>query len=67
MPWPFAKLPTFSTMKYQFEITETLQKKVEIEAIDECEAKKTIEKQYRYGQVVLDAEDYKKTQIELLK
>ena len=54
-------------MKYTFCITETLQRIVKIEAINDRDAKKQIDKQYRSNQVVLEAEDYKSTQIELLK
>lgn len=54
-------------MKYKFCITETLQRVVEIEAENECKAPNVIDKQYKEGQVILDAEDYKITQIELMK
>lgn len=54
-------------MKYKFCITETLQRVVEIEAENECKAQKLIDKQYKEGQVILDAEDYKTTQVELMK
>ncbi len=54
-------------MKYAFCVTETLQRIVEIEAESEADAKKRINKQYKSCQITLDANDYKTTQIELVK
>ncbi|MBQ0075955.1 MAG: hypothetical protein KBS69_02300 [Bacteroidales bacterium] len=54
-------------MRYTFCITEILQKEIEIEEENKCKAQLLIDKQYREGQILLDAEDYKITQIELLK
>lgn len=54
-------------MKYTFCVTETLQRIVEIEANSESDAKKRINKQYKRSQITLDANDYKTTQIELIK
>lgn len=54
-------------MKYRFCITETLQRVVEVEEENRCKAQILIDKQYRGGQILLDAADYKTTQIELIK
>lgn len=44
-------------MKYKIEITETLQKIVEIEAENEQEALDKIETRYYGGDIVLDSEN----------
>ena len=54
-------------MKYKFEIIETLQRVVDVEAENEQIANKLVEKQYKESKIILDSEDYKTTQIELIK
>lgn len=43
---------------YKFEITETLQKTVSIEAVDENEAYKIISNRYKNEDIVLDSDDF---------
>ena len=44
-------------MKYEVEITETLQRTVEVEAASTEDAERQIRAAYRAGDIVLDAED----------
>ncbi len=44
-------------MKYEVEITETLQRIVEIEAASAEDAERKVRAAYRAGDIVLDAED----------
>ena len=44
-------------MKYEVEITETLQRSVEIEAASAEDAKRQVRAAYRAGDIVLDAKD----------
>ena len=44
-------------MKYEVEITETLQRSVEIEAASAEDAERLVRAAYRAGDIVLDAED----------
>lgn len=55
------------SVKYKIEIKETLSKVVEIEAVDEGEALRKIEEQYRNGEIVLDSGDYVDTEIEVYR
>lgn len=52
--------------KFKFEITETLQKTLFIEADDENEAYEKISNMYRCGEIVLEAEDFIEKEINLL-
>lgn len=51
--------------KYIVEITETLQKQIEIEAKSESEAIKIAEQMYRKQQIVLDADHHTSTAFEV--
>lgn len=53
-------------MNYKIEITETLQKTVEVEADSEHEAITKVKEQYYGGQIVLYPECHIDTEIELL-
>lgn len=44
--------------KFTVEITETLQRQIEVEAADENEAISKVEDMYRNEEVVLDSGDY---------
>jgi hypothetical protein len=44
-------------MKYEVEITETLQRSVEVETASAEDAERQIRAAYRAGDIVLDAED----------
>ena len=52
--------------KYKFEITETLQKQVEIEADSFDEAYRKLKKSYRNEEIVLDSNDYIDTEFKLI-
>ncbi len=54
-------------MKYTYEIVEILSKVIAIDAQTESEAYKKVKEMYRNSEVVLDADDYISTEIELLK
>lgn len=45
-------------MKFKIEITETLQKIVEVEAADRTEAITKVATDYKAGEIVLDAMDF---------
>lgn len=51
---------------YKFEITETLQKIVSIEAFDETEAYKIISNKYRKQEIILDSDDFVEREINIL-
>lgn len=51
--------------KYIVEITETLQKQIEIDAKSESEAIKIAEQMYRKQQIVLDADHHTSTAFEV--
>jgi hypothetical protein len=53
-------------MKYQIEITETLQRRIEIETDTEISALQKIEQQYHSGEIVLDPSDYIDTEIAVI-
>ena len=50
--------------KYQIQITETLQRVVEVEANSYDEAEDKVNEDYRNGDIVLDYNDYQDTEIE---
>ena len=53
--------------KFTVEITETLQRQVEVEAEDEFEAEDIVREMYRNEEIVLDAGDYIDTEFEVLE
>ena len=53
-------------MKYQVEITETLQKTVEVEAESERDAISKVEDQYYNSEIELDASDFIDTVFEII-
>lgn len=53
-------------MKYKVEITEILQKIIEVEASNEKEAYKTIKEKYLKEEIVLDDTNYMETKIEVV-
>ena len=50
-------------MKYEVEITETLQRTVEVEAASTEDAERQVRAAYRAGDIVLDAEDCTEVEI----
>lgn len=54
-------------MTYQFEITETLQRQIEVEAESEEEAFHKVSELYRIADIILDSRDYVDTSIELMQ
>lgn len=54
-------------MTYNYEITETLQRQIYIEAESEEEAFHKISEQYRNCDIVLDSQYYVDTSIELMQ
>lgn len=50
-------------MKYQIEITETLQKIVEVEAASSSEAYQYVVYDYNNGDIVLDSDDFVSVEI----
>ena len=52
--------------KFNIEITETLQRQIEIEAEDYDEAMKIIKERYRNGEIILDSNDYVDTDFRLI-
>lgn len=53
-------------MKYLVEITETLQKQIEVEAESEQEAEDIVKSHYKSGAVELAAEDIKEITVTVL-
>ena len=53
-------------MKYKIEITETLQKVVEVEADDIQKAISIVKERYRKEEIILDDRDYINTKIEII-
>lgn len=51
---------------YKFEITEILQKIINVEAIDENEAYKIVSNKYKNGEIVLDSDDFIEKEINIL-
>ena len=54
-------------MTYVFEITETLQRQVEVEANSREEAFHKVSELYRIDNIVLDSRDFVDTSIELVE
>jgi len=54
-------------MTYKFEVAETLQRQIEIEAYSEEEAFHKVSELYRIADIVLDSQDYVDTSIELIQ
>lgn len=52
--------------KFTVEITETLQRQIEVEAADENEAISKVEEMYRDEEVVLDSGDYIDTEFNII-
>lgn len=52
--------------KYKFEITEILQKQIEIEANSYDEAYQKVKSQYKNEDIILDASDYIDTEYNLI-
>lgn len=52
--------------KYKFEITEILQKQIEIEATSYDEAYQKVKSQYKNEDIILDASDYIDTEYNLI-
>ena len=48
---------------YKIEIEETLQRIIEVQAVDKCEALKKIHEMYHEGDLVLDYSDFKSAEI----
>jgi len=48
---------------YEIEIKETLSTKVKVEAYNQCDAMLKVKEMYRNQEIILDAEDYKVTEI----
>ena len=55
------------TLKYQVEITETLQRIITVDANDESSAVTIAKQLYRAEEVVLDSSDYIDTEFEILR
>ena len=53
-------------MKFEVQVTETLQRKVEVEARSAEEAEVVVRRQYRVGEIVLDSADYLETEISVV-
>ena len=53
-------------MKYKVEITEILQRIIEVEASNEKEAIELVEGKYRKEEVILDDTDIKEVKIEMI-
>lgn len=54
-------------MKFKIEITETLQRTIEVEASSQEQALKHIREQYASGEIVLDSNDYVDTRFDPLE
>lgn len=53
--------------KYKVEMTEYLQRIIEVEAKDEKEAYAKVKQMYNNGEIVLDADDFTDKEINVLK
>ena len=53
-------------MKIKIEITETLQRIVEVEANDLVEALSIVMNKYKNEDIILDNKDYKETEFEII-
>lgn len=56
-----------SAMRFTVQITETLQRSVEIEAESAEAAETFVRRKYRTGKIVLDSVDHVGTDVEVLK
>lgn len=54
-------------MKYKIEITETLQRQIEIEANSKEEAEKIAKQKYQNEEIVLSSDDYVNTSISVIE
>ena len=54
-------------MKYIIEITETLQKQVEVEAQNESEAIRIIKEKYKNEDIILTEQDFIDYEIDIIK
>lgn len=54
-------------MKYIVEITETLQKAVEIDAESDSEAEEFVRQMYDAGELVLDADNHVDTEFDVVR
>lgn len=54
-------------MKYIIEITETLQRQIEVEAQNESEAIKLIKEKYKNEEIILSEEDFIDSEIDIIK
>ena len=54
-------------MKYKIEITETLQKTIEVDACDESEAIIKVKKLYRKEEIILDDTAYIDTEFKVVE
>lgn len=53
-------------MKFEVQVTETLQKRVEVEAQSAEDAEAVVRRQYRVGEIVLDYADYIETEVSVV-
>lgn len=61
------KIELSNNKKYKIEVEEILQRVVEVEAESESEAIKQIQEMYNNEIIVLDSEDWKETNIDILE
>ena len=54
-------------MKYIIEITETLQRQIEVEAQNESEAINLIKEKYKNEEIILSEEDFIDSEIDIIK
>lgn len=54
-------------MKYIIEITETLQKQIEVEAQNESEAINLIKEKYKNEEIILSEEDFIDSEIDIIR
>lgn len=54
-------------MKYIIEITETLQKQIEVEAKNESQAISLIKEKYKKGEIILTEQDFIDYEIDIIR
>ena len=54
-------------MKYIIEITETLQRQIEVEAQNESEAISLIKEKYKHEEIILSEQDFIDYEIDIIK
>ena len=54
-------------MKYIIEITETLQRQIEVEAQNESEAIRLIKEKYKHEEIILSEQDFIDYEIDIIK